>query len=936
MKDQQFYAVLNKSMPDYTPVEKIGAGSFGSVFKCERDNIFYAIKIISVPPNEDELQMLLSRADEEEVREYLSQKVENYRREIKLMAELKGNRNIVNIEDYKIVEAEESLGYYIVIRMELLTSLTSYTSKHMLTRDEIIQIGIDICDALIICEKHNVIHRDIKPENIMIHNDGAYKLGDFGVAKQLSKTTMGTIAGTEGFMAPEVSRGQEYNHTADIYSLGILLYYFLNNRKMPYVETGDNAIVAEQKAIVRRMSTNEILPFPSNTDENLSQIVVKACMYHKDLRYQSAEDMKKDLIMVLHGMDVKIDLEALSETGLRADDEKGTSAGSDEPFGGSIYIPPDRRWGSGGTKDTEEIPKKKPKKKRKGALIAGVVAAIVVLGAAGAGIGYVMQNQPASNIEVQENTVRALTRSEMEEAYTLGLQYYQLGNYENAISELNKVTKKSGKYEDAQATMVAAMTAYKDGLIKKSSDYCNGGDFELALSLLESGTALLGENTDIVAQRQEVLNKLKVDHINKATEAEERNEYAQAFSYIQTALAYLSDDVELQGLYARLDAMATAESAIHDAENYYATAEYAKMFSVLTDTMNDVSDSATASSKVKLKYDEYKKTFLKNVEVQIKNPTTVEEYSRAIDALDVAVTIFPQEYELKTKQESLKLMKVALDGIIKADQYKLDGEDVKMFAALLETRDAVCADEEAYNKVTGVYDTYKNEYMENLNTQIGEPVSVGEYENAILLLEAAVTALPEEYALQSQLMEYQENKPVNMLDCEPVSVYCYVGDGTVKQSVNDDNAEHYFSMGLTVTDNYSNSYENATMLKVGTNDNGKLLYSGTSCDTRVVYDCEGYASLTGTIAIGNAYKNYAGKVAVFIKGVGADDKRTVLYTFNLNNGSKPQQISLDVSNYASVSIELLVYKKIEKDTYYYGFYRNETMGLILSDFTLSK
>ena len=162
------------------------------------------------------------------------------------MSELKGNRSIVNIEDYQVVESDDGLRFYIVIRMELLTSLTSYSSKNTLSQNDIIRMGIDICDALIICEKHSVVHRDIKPENIMIHSDGAFKLGDFGVAKQLSKTTVSTIAGTEGFMAPEISKGQEYSHTADIYSLGILLYYYLNNKKMPFVAPDNKSIIAEQ------------------------------------------------------------------------------------------------------------------------------------------------------------------------------------------------------------------------------------------------------------------------------------------------------------------------------------------------------------------------------------------------------------------------------------------------------------------------------------------------------------------------------------------------------------------------------------------------------------------------------------------------------------------------------------------------------------------
>ena len=184
MTKEQCQAILRQCMPEYRLLERIGVGSYGSVFKCERDGSYYAIKIISIPPNDNELQILLARLDnnKDRVRQYLQTKAENYQREIMLMIELKGNRNIVNIEDYKILSDENGLNYYIVIRMELLSSLANITAGRTLTRDEVIALGLDMCDALALCEKYNIVHRDIKPENILIHKDGAYKLGDFGVA----------------------------------------------------------------------------------------------------------------------------------------------------------------------------------------------------------------------------------------------------------------------------------------------------------------------------------------------------------------------------------------------------------------------------------------------------------------------------------------------------------------------------------------------------------------------------------------------------------------------------------------------------------------------------------------------------------------------------------------------------------------------------------
>lgn len=929
MTDTQFFDVLRRCMPEYTPVEKIGAGSFSSVFKCERDGIFYAVKIIPVPTSDDELQMLLSRSEVEEVQAYLEEKVEQCRREIMLMAELKGNRNIANIEDYKVIQAEESLGYYIVIRMELLTSLTSYTSTYTLTRNEVIQMGIDICDALSICEKHNVIHRDIKPENILLHNDGAFKLGDFGVAKQLSGTTVGTIAGTEGFMAPEVCKGMEYNHTADIYSLGILLYYYLNNKKMPYVEAGNRSIVAEQEAIVKRMNTNEVLPYPADADENIGKIVLKACMYQKECRYQSAEEMQRDLILALHGKTIDVDLSTEggmmlhAQTGPQDGTQDGTVSG---PFTGSMIGPkPDKKGNYTGDKQTTEI--ETPKKKKKTGVIIGVVAAVAVLAAGGLGGMYLLE-QPTTYVDENGNTVQTLTRSEMADAYTLGVQYYEQGNYENAIAELDKVTKKSSKYEEAQATMVAAMTAYKDGLIEKSNAYCANEDFETALSLLETGTALLGENTDLLAQRQVVLNQLKLNHIQKATAAEQDGEYAQAFAYIQTAAAFLPEDVELKGLYTRLDAMASMAVALQDAENYAAMGEYAKLFNTLEEAQDDVRESTTASSKIKLAYDAYKKEYLSDIESQIKNPTTVEEYSKAIDALGVAVTIFPDAYELKQKQESLQQMKFALDAIQKADQYRADNEYAKMFSLLETTQAAVRSDDEAYGKITQEYDTQKEAYMQDLLYTVGEPVSVGEYEKAIAALTEATAVLPNDSQIQKLLAQYTADKPIALFAQSYVSAKCYRhrGSGNAR-SVDDQNEYFTANFNAQLVDNYDNVYsENVSFIYIDSDfDN--------STKMEVQYNCDGYKTLTGVAALAKECKSHVCTCKFRIWGITANDVSVMLFENSFPSGTRPQNIDVDVSDYDRLTIELFSHSDRDVnslDTYY------SPVKIILSDFTLSK
>ncbi|MCR4655916.1 MAG: protein kinase [Lachnospiraceae bacterium] len=101
----------------------------------------------------------------------------------------------------------------------------------MLPEKAVLKLGVDICSALEICAMKKVIHRDIKPENIFINEFGDYKLGDFGVARKLENVA-GALSqkGTYNYMAPEVEKGTSYNETVDLYSLGLVLYRFLNRK----------------------------------------------------------------------------------------------------------------------------------------------------------------------------------------------------------------------------------------------------------------------------------------------------------------------------------------------------------------------------------------------------------------------------------------------------------------------------------------------------------------------------------------------------------------------------------------------------------------------------------------------------------------------------------------------------------------------------------
>ena len=162
---------------------------------------------ISIPSDNCEVDELFYEGlTLDDARVYLKSVVDECVSEIRLMESLKDNLNVVNIEDYKVIPKEEGLGWDILIRMELLTPLNEFLCDKELSEKEVIKLGIDICNVLDTCQKKNIIHRDIKPENIMVNSFGDFKLGDFGIARNLENMTMSlSRKGTMNYMSPEVA-----------------------------------------------------------------------------------------------------------------------------------------------------------------------------------------------------------------------------------------------------------------------------------------------------------------------------------------------------------------------------------------------------------------------------------------------------------------------------------------------------------------------------------------------------------------------------------------------------------------------------------------------------------------------------------------------------------------------------------------------------------
>ena len=390
----------NIRFPGWEVVRKIGEGSFGGVYEIHRtlpDGRVEkaALKKLTVPKDNSEIRELYSQSfSKENITAHYKDQMQGLVNEYTLTQELNGCRNVVFCHDVQCVQHTDGIGWDIYIRMELLKPL-----KHVLSADyqemAVLKLGLSLCNALLACQEHHIVHRDIKPENILVSDRGEFKLGDFGIAKVSEKTATGTMTGTMGYMAPEVANRWHYGVQADIYSLGMVLYWMMNRRTLPFLPFPPTIPTAAQRQeAANRRFAGEGFPPPVNGSRALKAIVMKACAFSTDKRYQTVRELRRDLYACYQQrrtgktVDVSIPVNT-DETVWTNEPTSGSTYSGNRSFRGSSQ---NEKTDTSKTNDPKtgrfaaQTTKQKPKK-RKGALIC-VLAALCLCFAAF--LGYLL------------------------------------------------------------------------------------------------------------------------------------------------------------------------------------------------------------------------------------------------------------------------------------------------------------------------------------------------------------------------------------------------------------------------------------------------------------------------------------------------------------------------------------------------------------------
>lgn len=286
--------------PGWEVVAELGGGSFGRVYQIRRNTFGHvenaALKVITIPHDRSEIDAMTAEGcDRQAIVARLWQQLQGILGEYTRMADVKGHTNVVYCDDFRYQQHENGLGWTLYIKMELLTPMLRVI-RTPVPQEQVVRLGLDMCRALELCRSRNIVHRDIKPQNIFVSKDGDFKLGDFGISKTASGIAGGTKAGTLQYMAPEVYLGRPYGVQADIYSLGMVMYWMLNRCRLPFLPQAPAQVNQEMDEFARnRRLSGEMMPPPVDGSPELKAIVMRACAWNPSDRYENALQLAQAL-----------------------------------------------------------------------------------------------------------------------------------------------------------------------------------------------------------------------------------------------------------------------------------------------------------------------------------------------------------------------------------------------------------------------------------------------------------------------------------------------------------------------------------------------------------------------------------------------------------------------------------------------------------------
>lgn len=242
----------------------------------------YIVKVISVPASQVQLDALLltgAYQTQEQAREYFHSLAEEILQEVSVLGKLSGYEGFLPYQASQMVEMDRGVGYNIYLLSPYKRSLERFCKKNTVTHLHAVNLGLDLCASMAVCRKLGYLYLDLKPSNIFVSKDNEFRVGDLGfVALDSLKFASMPDKYRSSYTAPEIADAfSSLNTTVDIYAIGMILYQLYNDGKLPKV-------------------TQEPLDPPAYADYEMAEIILKACAYKPEDRWQDPIAMGEAIV----------------------------------------------------------------------------------------------------------------------------------------------------------------------------------------------------------------------------------------------------------------------------------------------------------------------------------------------------------------------------------------------------------------------------------------------------------------------------------------------------------------------------------------------------------------------------------------------------------------------------------------------------------------
>ena len=236
-------------------------------------------------------------------------KYENALNEKNIVDVIGQSDRVISILDFDAAESVDGEKTVYILE-KYYTSLESFASLNSFRPMEILKIAIDLCDAVGEIIERGVFHLDLKPKNIFLSDENKIILGDFGsalTADDLSKNK--SVRGTLEYMAPEVYQEHRCGEQSEIYSIGLILYYLFNGRRLPFVED-INDTKQRKLAAYKRLAGTELPPISFSEpflENEINSLIKAACAYKSENRTKSISDLRSGLCDILRQIESSVE-----------------------------------------------------------------------------------------------------------------------------------------------------------------------------------------------------------------------------------------------------------------------------------------------------------------------------------------------------------------------------------------------------------------------------------------------------------------------------------------------------------------------------------------------------------------------------------------------------------------------------------------------------